>query len=196
MTTAADLVALMAEAGTPPELLAAVAQRLFAGETAQEAIDARRANDRDRKARKSREVTGTDVTDAEITNSPFPLTPPLKVSPDPFKITPPISPIPTTESRGCRLRDDWKPEPLNGKALTMVERWQPGEVEREIAKFRNYWMARAGKDACRTNWQRTFINWLISADERKPRYDQRQQHSSRTSEAVYAVIGDDPHAPF
>ncbi len=68
-----------------------------------------------------------------------------------------------------RLPDDWKALPLAGKAQTMVDRWQAGEIERELAKFRNYWLAKGGKDACRTDWQRTWINWLISADERKPR---------------------------
>lgn len=54
----------------------------------------------------------------------------------------------------------------------MIAAWQPGEVERELAKFRNYWMGKAGKDAAKLDWQRTWINWLISADERKPRNGQ------------------------
>jgi hypothetical protein len=65
---------------------------------------------------------------------------------------------------------------LTGKAAAMVRNWQAGELERELAKFRNFWLAKAGKDACKSDWQRTWINWLISADERKPRNGRQQHH--------------------
>jgi hypothetical protein len=62
--SAADLVAQLAAAGTPPELLAAVAQELFCGEAERRALADRRKSERDRKANqrsKSREVTGQAV---------------------------------------------------------------------------------------------------------------------------------------
>jgi len=132
--------------------------------------------------------------DADETLSP--LSPPEK-APKPQKITPPISPKPTTEMRARRLPADWKPEPVNGKAGEMIAAWPPGEVERELAKFRNYWLAKGGKDACKTDWQRTWINWLISADERKPRHErtngmaghQSSDGLSPTSRAARAVFG-------
>lgn len=66
MSEAASLVAQLAAAGTPPELLGAVAEALFAGEIGMKAIEERREADRQRKAsQRSREVTGQDVTGAD-----------------------------------------------------------------------------------------------------------------------------------
>jgi len=73
--SAAELVAQLAEAGTPPQLLAAVAKELFNAETERAALADRRKNERERKAR-SREVTGQDVTECD--------TPSLEVSPAPL----------------------------------------------------------------------------------------------------------------
>lgn len=95
MSNAADLVAKLAAVGTPPELLAAVAQQLFAGESAREIVDSRRKKDRERKPRKSEEVQGTPGNSEEIVeirDDLSPLAPPLKSTPDPEKITPPLTP--------------------------------------------------------------------------------------------------------
>jgi len=89
------------------------------------------------------------------------------------------------------LPDDWKPAPLTGKALAMVQRWASGELERELAKFKNHWLAKPGKDACKTDWQRTFTNWLITADERKPNGNLRHTSSGigRTAAAIQSLGG-------
>jgi hypothetical protein len=66
VSEAASLVAQLAAAGTPPELLGAVAEALFAGELGMKAISERRDADRQRKAnQRSREVTGQDETGAD-----------------------------------------------------------------------------------------------------------------------------------
>lgn len=68
MNDAAALVAKLAEAGTPPELLAAVAKELFAGETAREVIEERRHRDRVRKTpnpRNSEEARGNPRSSTE-----------------------------------------------------------------------------------------------------------------------------------
>lgn len=67
MSDAASLVAQLAAAGTPPELLAAVAKELFAGETARETVEERRRKDRERKPRKSMEIHGNPQTSEETT---------------------------------------------------------------------------------------------------------------------------------
>ncbi|MDF0543355.1 DnaT-like ssDNA-binding domain-containing protein [Sphingobium sp. H39-3-25] len=68
--------------------------------------------------------------------------------------------------KGTRLDEDWQPDPVIGPAAEMIALWPPGSIERELAKFRNYWIAKPGKDATKANWQRTWVNWLMTADER------------------------------
>jgi hypothetical protein len=91
--------------------------------------------------------------------------------------------------RGSRLPADWEPAPLTGKAAEMVALWNPGELERELAKFKNYWPSK-GANAARTDWQRTWVNWLISADERKPRRNERPDEEP-TAAALRRIIGPD-----
>jgi hypothetical protein len=88
--------------------------------------------------------------------------------------------------RGFRLPADWEPDPLTGKAETMVAAWQPGAMERELAKFKNYWLSK-GANAARTDWQRTWVNWLMTADERTPRSFRNERSSNPTGEALARV---------
>jgi hypothetical protein len=37
---------------------------------------------------------------------------------------------------------------------------------RETTKFINYWLAKSGSGATKTNWERTWQNWMLNADER------------------------------
>jgi hypothetical protein len=199
----ATLIRRMSEAGAPPEAIALAIEEI---EALQACVDARRAADRDRKReqrerQKSADVTGQSEDCPEtVTDKTSPLTPPLKRPPDPQKITPPISPQLTKECarKAVRLGRDWQPDPIVGKAAEMIAAWQPGELERELAKFKNYWLAKGGKDAAKLNWQRTWINWLISADERKPRNVERTNTLGRhqpsdglssTARAGLAVFG-------
>jgi hypothetical protein len=87
--SAAELVAQLAAAGTPPELLAAVAQELFAGEIERNQLAERKRGDRERKAAqrlKSRDVTGQDVTDCDP--SPFEVSPHTPLPKTPNQISP------------------------------------------------------------------------------------------------------------
>lgn len=149
-------------------------------------IDARRAKDaeRQRRHRMSRDVT---VTACDVTDDPFPPCAPPKVSPTPPTNTPPLPPKPKTEARGARLSEDWQPKVLSGKAQAMVACWQAGALERELAKFKNYWLAKGGAAATSTNWQRNWVNWLINADERKPRYERSDRDP--TTVALERLIG-------
>ncbi len=189
----AALIARLIEAGTPAALVADVAMELGRAAAAADILEQRRAKDR---IRKRPRISEDSTESVETVEPPPPQSPPLKVSPDPFKNTPSLTPQPTPK-RARRLPDDWQPQPLTGKAGEMVAAWQAGEMERELAKFRNYWLAKGGADAAKTNWQRTWINWLISADERKPRNartngmgrHQPNDGLSATSRAALAVFG-------
>jgi len=40
----------------------------------------------------------------------------------------------------------------------------------ETEKFCNYWTSKAGKDACKLDWVATWRNWMLTAEERAPRF--------------------------
>ncbi len=63
--------------------------------------------------------------------------------------------------RGCRLPTDFEPD----YDFAIREGLPPERVKVEIAKFRDYWNAKAGKDACKTDWQATWRNWVRKAIE-------------------------------
>ena len=63
------------------------------------------------------------------------------------------------EPRGTRLQEDWQPSP-RGLAFAVG---LGVNVEVEVRKFRNYWVAKAGKDARKLDWERTWENWCDSA---------------------------------
>lgn len=45
----------------------------------------------------------------------------------------------------------------------------PDQIKTEFDKFKNYWIAKNGKDAAKLDWGRTWSNWVISAAERSSR---------------------------
>lgn len=154
--TGSHLDALLAAGITAEQLVA-----LFKADLAERDTVSARRRDRDRERqrrhRESRGVTRTKCDPAP--NEIDILTPTREEKPKPNGLV---------KNRGTRLSDDWEPQPLTGKAAEMVAAWPAGMIERELAKFKNYWPAK-GANAARTDWQRTWVNWLIAADERKPR---------------------------
>ena len=78
--------------------------------------------------------------------------------PDPFAKQPKARTV-----RGARLPDDWKlPKAWGEWALTEFTAWTPEIVRLEAEKFADHWHAKAGKDACKTDWQATWRNWCRS----------------------------------
>lgn len=67
--------------------------------------------------------------------------------------------------KGTRLPDDWQPEALTGEIATAVCAWQPGMLERELARFRDYWTAKSGRTAAKQDWQAAWRNWLRNAEK-------------------------------
>jgi hypothetical protein len=70
---------------------------------------------------------------------------------------PPASPPVKVSSRGSRIPENWrpqKPEPLEA----LIDRCQIAdwEVEAELEGFRDFWTAKAGKDANKVDWDATF----------------------------------------
>lgn len=68
------------------------------------------------------------------------------------------------QRRGSRLPEGWVPSPA-------TRDWQarefPGvDVRIEHLKFTNYWLAKSGRDATKTDWDRTWQNWIMEAASR------------------------------
>ncbi|GAA4666562.1 hypothetical protein GCM10023262_14660 [Bartonella pachyuromydis] len=61
--------------------------------------------------------------------------------------------------RGCRLPADFKPD----YDFALTEGLPPERIKIEIAKFRDFWKAKAGKDARKTDWKATWRNWVRKA---------------------------------
>ncbi|WP_208438799.1 YdaU family protein [Bartonella grahamii] len=64
-------------------------------------------------------------------------------------------------NRGCRLPADFEPD----YDFAIEEGLPPERVKVEIAKFRDYWTAKSGKDATKIDWQATWRNWVRRAIE-------------------------------
>lgn len=67
---------------------------------------------------------------------------------------------------GSRLPADWQPDDL-------LRAWTaqncPGlNIPAEVEKFRDYWLAKPGKDGRKTDWTATWRNWVRRSAERTP----------------------------
>lgn len=63
-------------------------------------------------------------------------------------------------SRATRLPNDWQlPDPWLEWAVT-VHRLDRQRVARISLDFRDYWVARAGADACKRDWEATWRRWI------------------------------------
>lgn len=184
--------------GATREQLAAVMRADIAEREAEEAakLETKRAKDRERQQRHrlSRKVTVTPRDERDVGFNERDNLTSREGIPQEAKASLPQA---RKSNRAARLPEDWQPKPLTGKAAEMVACWQAGELERELAKFKNYWLAKGGA-AVSTNWQRNWVNWLINADERKAhgRTNSMGRHQpdglSSTARAGLAVFGSAP----
>jgi len=97
-------------------------------------------------------------------------------------ITEPISKLSKkTRARGERLSEDWNPDPASlVKARAYLDEVA---ISEELEKFRNYWLSKAGRDAVKLDWGRTFDNWIINAKSRRPTNGRDHQPTRDTAEA-------------
>ena len=73
--------------------------------------------------------------------------------------------------KATRLPDDWEPPNDWLEWAIDLRQWQPADVREEAEIFANYWQAKAGKDACKVDWRKTWQNWCRSS--RRPDGDYR-----------------------
>lgn len=164
----ADLIADMVRAGVDPELIGRTAQLLCEREAV---VVQKRSAGAERQARyrerhKASQSVTSDVSD--VLSSP--LVPPLdkERSPTPPKeINPPLNP-PTDvkRARASRLPEDWliPPDWIDDAVVLGLS---ADEARREADRFRDFWIARGGKDALKANWRATWRNWCRNALQRR-----------------------------
>jgi uncharacterized protein YdaU (DUF1376 family) len=72
-----------------------------------------------------------------------------------------LSKNPTAEARASRLPGDWKlPEDWKTWALACQPTWDEGRCNLAAAGFRDYWIAKAGRDGTKLDWLATWRNWV------------------------------------
>lgn len=79
------------------------------------------------------------------------------------------------QERGTRLPDDWELPPDWGEWARQETGWAMQQVLRVATRFRNYWIAKPGKEGLKRNWKATWENWVLNEDE--PRQRQQQQRN-------------------
>ncbi|UTA55181.1 hypothetical protein L3D22_04930 [Lysobacter soli] len=77
-----------------------------------------------------------------------------------------------TRLRSSRLPHDWQPSAAD-VSWAWAERPDLA-IRLEVEKFRDYWHAKAGKDALKLDWSRTWRNWVRSARSGSPISPQRR----------------------
>lgn len=71
------------------------------------------------------------------------------------------------QSKGSRLPADWiLPKPWGEWAVAEVPSWTPDQVRKVADKFRDYWIAKPGREAIKADWLATWRNWVRREAER------------------------------
>lgn len=204
---AGALVAALVAAGLAPALLARVARLLGRLDAAEAALTAaaidpvaerRRAYDRERKRARS-----TGIPAERLGGPPDKETPPTP----PKEINPPITPDggarrARRRTTASRLPADWQPAPLTPGTIAhaTVSAWEPGRIERELARFRDHYAAAPGERGLAADWQARWRTWIGNAEQwEQHRNDHRTRHRAqgarpfhRPSAGSAAAADDDP----
>lgn len=168
----AAIIRRMAEAGASVESIAIAVEAIeVSGLIAPTKSKAAMRTERWRE-RKAAEASQTVTERHETSQTVTPLVPP-SLPPTPPNITP-LNPPTTDESatagpkakRGSRLPDDWEPDDAD-RAFAAARGLNPEEIDRGAFEFRNYWTSRAGREACKLNWSRTWQNRVGELADRK-----------------------------
>ena len=160
MSDIGDMVAELINSGCAPEVAAAVVARAFvAGATStgipripvDETAEKRRAYDRERK----RKSTGIPPESAETPVSPI----------EDTKIKNSKRQNSDRPSRGTRIDPDWSPS-VSERDFAFREGLSGAEIDREAARFRDYWKGRAGSGGVKLDWPATWQNWIRTTAEK------------------------------
>jgi len=93
--------------------------------------------------------------------------------------------------RGTRLPADWAlPDDWARWAIDQRPDWTPSHVRHIADCFRDYWNAKAGQHARKTDWLATWRNWVRREADRQPATNRRTIHDER-AQTVAALTGRD-----
>jgi hypothetical protein len=90
-------------------------------------------------------------------------------------------------SRGTRIDPDWSPSPAEREFATS-EGLSPSEIDREAARFRDYWKGRAGSGGVKLDWTATWQNWVRTTAEKLGR-SPRRSDGQPVSNMFHAKFG-------
>lgn len=75
--------------------------------------------------------------------------------------SPSPSPSSTKKSYGSRLSKDWVlPKSWGEWALLERTDWKTDDVRKCAERFKDFWIAKSGKDATKLDWEATWRNWV------------------------------------
>jgi uncharacterized protein YdaU (DUF1376 family) len=70
-------------------------------------------------------------------------------------------------ARATRLPNDWVPSE-NDLAFATSKGLAVRQIETEALKFLNYWTSKSGQGATKTDWSKTWQNWILTATQGVP----------------------------
>jgi len=100
-------------------------------------------------------------------------------APPPIAEQPKRAAQPRSSARGSRIPSNWTPTPQD-YAFASSEGLTREEINREADKFRDYWTAASGRNACKLDWQATWRNWIRSDLRKRPGAGNASRNGSRT----------------
>jgi len=76
--------------------------------------------------------------------------------PEPYKKKEPKGSL---QKKAARLSEDWF-LPVEWGEWALSEGWSRDAIRTEADKFKDYWIAKSGRDATKVSWQATWRNWM------------------------------------
>lgn len=189
MSIKPEILDAMVASGCSAEQIAAVVKASLAKNTNAE----RQARYRDRnKASLVTESNVTAVTDPSPDKEKSPI-PPKEINPNPS--------LRSQAARGTRLPKDWALPAAWGR-WAQNEGYPDPMIRREAERFANFWQSKAGKDATKLDWEKTWRNWMLKFDRPRspstapPKQTAFQQRHQSAIDAFDRKLGLKPNDEF
>lgn len=98
-------------------------------------------------------------------------------------------------ARGARLPPDWAISPIDWDFAKDLG-WSADQITNEFDKFCDYWHAKTGQAATKTNWSATWRNWIRRAGEnRRPNVQTRKDINREKWDSALAKLRKYAEAP-
>lgn len=104
------------------------------------------------------QVLNTSSTDVQLTNNHKPITNNHKPS------VGAVAPA----KKASRMTEDWQLPKAWGEWAVAEHNLSADAVRLEASKFRDYWLAKAGKDGAKLDWSATWRNWVRNSLDFSP----------------------------